>query len=101
MPKAIKKCRVCGKEYEMCHTARSSTVTFRWQDVACSPECGAIYLAQIKASREKKETFKESEEVYENEAKEDIADSIEEDTKPSEDKTEIKYFRRHNKKNKF
>lgn len=51
MPKAIKTCRVCGKEYEACHTAKSSSVTFRWQDVACSPECGAIYLAEIRASR--------------------------------------------------
>lgn len=51
MPKAIKTCRVCGKEYEACHTNKSSNGTFRWQDVACSPECGAIYLAQIRASR--------------------------------------------------
>lgn len=52
MPLATKKCRVCGKEYEACHTNKSSTASFRWQDVACSPECGAIYLAQIRASRE-------------------------------------------------
>ena len=51
MPKAIKKCRVCGKEYEACHTAKKSSDPFRWQDVACSPECGAVYFAQIKASR--------------------------------------------------
>lgn len=51
MPKAIKTCRVCGKEYETCHTARSASTAFRWQDVACSPECGAIYLAEIRASR--------------------------------------------------
>lgn len=53
MPKAIKKCRVCGKDYEACHTAKSTTTSFRWQDVACSPECGATYLAQIRASRKK------------------------------------------------
>lgn len=51
MPKAIKTCKVCGKEYEACHTNKSYNGTFRWQDVACSPECGAIYLAQIRASR--------------------------------------------------
>ena len=39
------KCRVCGKEYETCHTENISNV-FRWQDVACSPECGAEYLRQ-------------------------------------------------------
>lgn len=50
MATAIKKCRVCGKEYEACHTNRPATV-FRWQEVACSPECGSIYLAQIEESR--------------------------------------------------
>lgn len=53
MATAIKKCRVCGKEYEYCHTARRVAGVFRWQDVACSPECGASYLAQIEASRAK------------------------------------------------
>lgn len=51
MAKATKKCRVCGKEYEYCHTVRRVPGIFRWQDVACSPECGATYLAQIEASR--------------------------------------------------
>lgn len=51
MATAIKKCRVCGKEYEYCHTVRRVAGVFRWQDVACSPECGASYLAQIEASR--------------------------------------------------
>lgn len=54
----ICKCRVCGKEYEACHTIRPTSDYFRWQDVACSPECGAKYLADITASRAvpKKET---------------------------------------------
>ena len=47
----ICKCRVCGKDYEACHTIRPTSEYFRWQDVACSPECGAKYLAAIKASR--------------------------------------------------
>ena len=47
----ICKCRVCGKEYEACHTIRPTSDYFRWQDVACSPECGAKYLADIMASR--------------------------------------------------
>lgn len=50
MATAIKKCRVCGKEYEACHTQRPTTV-FRWQEVACSPECGSIYFARIEESR--------------------------------------------------
>lgn len=51
MATAIKKCRVCGRSYEYCHTVRRVAGVFRWQDVACSPKCGASYLAQIEASR--------------------------------------------------
>ena len=50
MATAIKKCRVCGKMYEACHTQRPNT-GFRWQEVACSPECGSIYLTRIEESR--------------------------------------------------
>lgn len=51
MASAIKKCRVCGKEYEACRSANRSAGVFRWQEVACSPECGAIYLQKIEESR--------------------------------------------------
>lgn len=51
MATAKKICRVCGKEYEACHTLRQNAGVFRWQEVACSPECGTKYLAQIRASR--------------------------------------------------
>lgn len=51
MATAIKKCRVCGKPYVACHTMRNNADVFRWQEVACSPECGSIYLAQIEESR--------------------------------------------------
>ena len=51
MAYTTKECRVCGKEYEMCRSAKPTTVGFRWQDVACSPECGAIYLQRIEESR--------------------------------------------------
>lgn len=54
---ATKKCRVCGKEYEACHSIRHANV-FRWQEVACSPECGEVYLKRINASRNKSETEK-------------------------------------------
>lgn len=50
---ATRKCKICGKEYEYCHSARRSEV-FRWQDVACSPEHGSIYFAKIAASRANK-----------------------------------------------
>lgn len=51
MAKATKICKICGREYEYCHTARHIAGIFRWQDVACSPEHGSIYLAKIIKSR--------------------------------------------------
>ena len=45
-----KKCRNCGKTYEYCNSFRGTSI-FRWQDVACSPECGYIYFKQILESR--------------------------------------------------
>lgn len=48
----IKVCKVCGQEYEACHTLRPNLNNeFRWQDVACCPEHGAEYLRQILISR--------------------------------------------------
>lgn len=46
-----KKCRVCGKDYEPCHSTGLQNGVFRWREVSCSPECGAIYLRQIQESR--------------------------------------------------
>lgn len=51
MPSTIKKCRVCGKEYEACRSANRAANVFRWQEVACSPKCGRVYLEQINESR--------------------------------------------------
>lgn len=48
---ATKVCRVCGKEYAACRSAKRDAGVFRWQEVACSPECGARYLQQITDSR--------------------------------------------------
>lgn len=65
MATAIKICRVCGKEYPVCHSLRRGDTTFRWQEVACSPECGEEYLRQILISRgelvEEKHTVEEPE----------------------------------------
>lgn len=44
-------CRVCGKKYEPCRTAKRNTNVFHWQEVACSPECGSVYLKKINESR--------------------------------------------------
>lgn len=51
MATAILKCRVCGKEYEGCRTAKKVDGVFRWKEVACTPECGAVYLDRIRKSR--------------------------------------------------
>lgn len=51
MPKQIKTCRVCGATYEACNSARSGNKAFNWREVACSPECGMVYLDKITASR--------------------------------------------------
>lgn len=47
-----KVCKVCGREYEACHTLRPNlNSAFRWQDVACCEEHGAEYLRRIMISR--------------------------------------------------
>lgn len=51
MATATKICKVCGKEYEYCHTIRRVDGVFRYQDVACCPEHGSIYLQRVIASR--------------------------------------------------
>ena len=51
MASAVKKCRVGGMEYDACRSAIRAAGVFRWQEVACSPECGAIYLQKINESR--------------------------------------------------
>lgn len=78
MATAIKKCRVCGKEYEACHTQRPATV-FRWQEVACSPECGSIYLAQIEESRKTVVANATADRAESAELVKDIEDDIDED----------------------
>lgn len=59
MTSTIKKCRICGKEYEACRSANRNAGVFRWQEVACSPECGSVYLQKIEESRGHISTKKE------------------------------------------
>lgn len=51
MASAVRTCRVCGKQYEACRSANRTAGIFRWQEVACSPQCGSIYLQRINESR--------------------------------------------------
>ena len=50
MASVFKTCKVCGKQYEYCHTNRPAGL-FRWQDVACSPECGSEYFKRVAIAR--------------------------------------------------
>ena len=50
MAKATRICKVCGKEYGYCKTWNSPD-KFRWQDVACSRECGEQYFRQVLEAR--------------------------------------------------
>lgn len=59
MAKVMKTCRVCGKQYEACHTPNPGGV-FRWRDVACSLECAREYFDSIDKSRSTKPKEEES-----------------------------------------
>ena len=47
MAKGTRICRVCGKEYEYCHSVKTWDGINRWQDIACCPEHGAQYFAEV------------------------------------------------------
>lgn len=53
MPRHVMKCRVCGAEYEACTSIKAGG-PFNWREVACSPECGEIYLSRVNEARGKK-----------------------------------------------
>lgn len=53
MDKAIKICKVCGKEYPYCKNWNNNDI-FRWQDVACCEEHGKQYFADVLAARGEK-----------------------------------------------
>ena len=49
MPKVMKICKACGKEYEACHTPNPGI--FRWRDVACCIECAEKYIHDVEVAR--------------------------------------------------
>ncbi len=51
MAKTKLTCRVCGREYTACRTAKKEPDVFHWQEVACSPECGEKYLNKVLEAR--------------------------------------------------
>lgn len=76
MPKQTKICRVCGKKYEACRSIKTGDSVFNWREVACSPECGKIYLQQVIASRSARN---ESEEKARVSRKKKTAEHVNED----------------------
>lgn len=90
---AIRKCRVCGKDYTACKNAvrNPNNKTFRWQEVACSPECGSEYFRLIAESRNTQATTETKVEntyiadAYEEEDfDEDVVESLFDESEPDE-----------------
>lgn len=89
----ILKCRICGKEYEACRSAKRVAGVFHWQSVACCAEHGAEYLALIRASRAETAVAEEPASVNEAfallDAEYDEVDVEDEDLDESDDDIEI------------
>lgn len=56
--KETRKCRVCGKDFIPCNKTSADIEAFNYRAVACSQECGNIYLKRIIESRKPKEPEK-------------------------------------------
>lgn len=94
MPTATKVCKVCGKVYPYCKTNRPVGL-FRWQDVACSEECGAEYFKRIALSRGELVEEAPAEEVApEATIEQEVSEPVEEVTEP---KATTKQRRKKNK----
>ena len=65
----IKTCTVCGKQYDKCKTPYIAKGYFRWQDVACSPQCAIEYLNRKEQALEETQNTSESEDVIVEEPK--------------------------------
>lgn len=79
MAKTTKKCKICGCEYEYCHTINQTDGIFRWQDVACSPEHASLYFAQIEESRNPLKLSIEEIELQEDSEYDKELEEVEED----------------------
>lgn len=93
MATGTKRCKVCGKEYPYCKTASRPGV-FRYQDVACCPEHGSIYLKRVMDARSNKIIEKDESDKAENNTEEElkyltIEDDIEDDNNDEDDDFDI------------
>lgn len=59
MPKEMRICKTCGKEYEACRTPNRGV--FRWRDIACSYECALKYIEKVENARKDANANKASE----------------------------------------
>lgn len=79
-------CKNCGKLYNACRSLSAVSDTFRWQNVACSPECGSKYFAKVLAARARSANDLEAFALYELEYQDEYDDEIfDEDTEEEED----------------
>ena len=76
MPKHMKTCRVCGNQYSSCKSVRTGSPVFNWREVACSPECGEIYLESIRESRSKTRQVEYTDKPYIEEESEYVEECI-------------------------
>lgn len=68
MAKVLKTCKVCGKQYEYCHTALPGI--FRWQDVACCREHAQQYFERVEQARAEAESNANDESAQSSDASE-------------------------------
>lgn len=77
------QCRVCGKDYTPCRTGRYKPGVFRWQEVACSPECGSIYFERVLEAR--REEAEKTNKTESSEPEETVLDVSVDESDESED----------------
>lgn len=68
-------CRVCGKPFVPCGKSSLPPGSFNYREVACSPKCGAIYLARVVAAREKANEKQSEPETAKSEGQDENEDS--------------------------
>lgn len=85
----LAECKVCGKPYEVCLNCQRGASGYNWRRVACSPECGDIYLKRVIESRREKpveETSQKKEKVEKTEAKTEDVKEVKEIKKTAKEK---------------
>lgn len=50
MERNTRMCKICGKEYVYCMSLKYPDGVYHWQEVACGPEHGGVYLERLFAT---------------------------------------------------